>query len=251
MSVPFSIVMICKNEAHNILNALKSVYGLSDDIVVYDSGSTDATVQIVNTQPARLIDGEWEGFGKTRQKAVDLAKYDWVLMVDADEKLSEGLRDELQQWQPAGETAYRIQLQNYIGQTHLKWGAWLNDKRVRLFNKKYWRWNEYIIHEKLLPTGKFQAATLQNPIRHTTAKSMEDYTKKMMQYACLTAELYYGQKKKQNWFRAYGGPAFTFVKNYVFLLGFLDGSAGFTLAKIISMYTYVKYKRLRRLYKSR
>ena len=83
------------------------------------------------------------------------------------------------------------------------------------------------------------------------AKSMEDYTKKMMQYACLTAELYYGQKKKQNWFRAYGGPAFTFVKNYVFLLGFLDGSAGFTLAKIISMYTYVKYKRLRRLYKNR
>src|SRR5215212_3926227 len=102
MSFQFSIIIICKNEREQIAQAISSVYSLSDDIVVYDSGSTDGTLESVKKFPVQLYTGVWEGYGKTRQKAVQLSKYDWVFIVDADEVVSDELVEELKMIKPAG-----------------------------------------------------------------------------------------------------------------------------------------------------
>src|SRR5690349_24377680 len=98
-----SIVIICRNEAHVIGRSLESLRGITDDIVIYDNGSTDGTQEIVKKHGARLYEGKWEGFGPTKTKAIALAKYDWILNLDADEAVDDELNKTLKEWKPSEE----------------------------------------------------------------------------------------------------------------------------------------------------
>src|SRR6476619_7565592 len=98
-----SIVIICKNESHVIGRSLESLRGITDDIIIYDNGSTDGTQDIVKASGARLYEGKWEGFGPTKTKAIALAKYDWILNLDADEAVDEELNKTLQSWKPSSD----------------------------------------------------------------------------------------------------------------------------------------------------
>lgn len=250
MNYFFSVIIICKNEAHQIAAALQSVQALSNDIVVYDSGSTDGTQQIAGSFPVRLVTGTWEGYGKTRQKAAAIARHNWVFFVDADETVTPQLAAELQAWKPHSRyIAYQIKLQNFLGNRLQHWGAWRNDYRVRLFEKNMLQWNTDFVHEKLVAHAKISVKKLRFPLQHATAKNTAHYFQKMMRYALLTAAQYHTKGKKAGFVKCYVAPAFTFVKNYFFLLGFLDGKPGFAIAWITARYTRIKYARLRQLNK--
>ncbi|MDB5251443.1 MAG: hypothetical protein JWP27_612 [Flaviaesturariibacter sp.] len=249
-SVPgnLSVVIICKNEEETIGRTVASVRSVSSDIVVYDSGSTDGTLAILRNLGITPQHGDWEGFGTSRKAATACAKNDWVLTVDADEWLSEALAEEIGELSLDQETTvYRIHLNNHMGSRLIQWGAWGGDYRIRLFNKRFVSWNDSLIHEKLvLPAGTVQK-TLKGSIEHRTARSFDDFRKKLESYALLTARQYADKGKRATWLRLHVSPLYTFLKNYLLRLGFLDGGAGWRLSAMMSVYTRKKYRHLKRL----
>jgi glycosyltransferase involved in cell wall biosynthesis len=244
MSSKFSVVIVCKNEAAIIHRALAAISSLTDDIIVYDNGSTDGTIEIIKQNNVRLEQGQWFGYGRTKHIAVNLAKYDWVLNLDADEIPDEKLQQELKVLSLTPGTVYKIRFRNFLGDKYLKWGEWGGDKHVRLFNRKQVNWNEADIHEQLnIPAGT-KTKMIKGYILHYTTRDIVEYSNKMVNYALLNAEKYYTNGKKGSLLKLYVNPAFAFVKYYLFQLGLLDGWEGLVTARMTSFYTFLKYSRL-------
>jgi len=243
-----SVVIICKNEEDIIGRTLQSLQGLTDDIIVYDNGSTDNTVEIIKQFNVRLHQGAWEGFGKTKRKAITLAKYDWILSLDADEAIDEQLKNSVLQLTFDDEkTVYDLSFKNFFGDTVLKFGEWGGDKHIRLFNRKAVNWNDAPVHETLeIPKG-ILIKKLNGFVLHHTVKSIKDYSLKTVNYAMLNAEKYHQQGRKATWFKIRLSPGFTFLNYYIIKLGFLDGYTGYLCAKMTAYYTFLKYTRLKEL----
>ncbi len=245
----FSVVIVCKNEADVIAATLQSLLGVAGDILVYDNGSTDGTQAIIKQFDVRLHEGTWEGFGKTKNKAISIAKFDWILSLDADEAIDEELKRSLQALElPDEKTVVDISFKNFLGNTELKHGEWGGDHHIRLFNRKQVSWDEAPVHENLLFPAAVNTKKIKGYILHKTMKNMEDYSRKMIHYAMLNAEKYYRQGKKASWFRTRLSPAFTFFNYYILKAGFIDGNAGYVCAKMTAYYTFLKYARLRELW---
>ncbi|HEX4877377.1 MAG TPA: glycosyltransferase family 2 protein [Chitinophagaceae bacterium] len=243
-----SVVIVCKNEAGIIGTTLQSLQGLTDDMLVYDNGSTDDTVAISQQLATNVIQGEWEGFGKTKQKAVALARYDWILSLDADESVDEGLKNALLGLPLNDESVvYEIKFKNYFGQQWLKFGEWGNDSHIRLFNRKKVNWNDAPVHEELVLSGGVQVKKLKGHVLHYTATDVEKYKVKLMKYAALNAKKYFEQGKKTGPLKKYFSAFFSFIQNYIFRAGFLDGKAGYRCAVLTAGYTFAKYKNLEQL----
>ncbi len=245
MSNPISVVIICKNEAGVIGGVLDSVRGISQDIVVYDSGSTDGTLGVLQRYGVQVHQGPWMGYGKTKRHAVGLAKNDWILSIDADEALDALLQEEL-----AGltlndtKTVYRIPFKNFLGNKYLRYGEWGGDRHIRLFNRREVNWDEAPVHESLIFPKDVQVKNLRGHVLHTTMKDTMEYSQKMVQYALLNAEKYHQQGKRSTWLKRYISPGFSFLKHYLFQLGFLDGWEGLVSARMTAFYTFLKYTRL-------
>jgi glycosyltransferase involved in cell wall biosynthesis len=245
---PLSIIIVCKNEAAVIGITLKSLLGLSDDMIIYDNGSTDGTQALVKQYPVQLHEGGWEGFGKTKGKALAWAKNDWVLFLDADEAVDEELKGSLLQWQPESDAVvYEMAFKNFFMDKPLRFGEWGTDYHIRLFNRKRVHWDEEPVHEQLLLPAGTITKRLPGYILHRTLKSVEDYKRKMEHYAGLGAEKYFRQGKKATWIRRRLSPALSFFTNYILKLGFLDGREGFISAKMTAWYTAMKYSKLKEL----
>lgn len=245
----FSIVIICRNEAATIGRTLESLKGLSDDIIVYDNGSTDGTQHIIREYDATLHEGKWEGFGKTKQKAIKLAKYDWILSLDADEAIDAELKNSLSVLKFDHEKkVYDISFRNFLGNKFLKYGEWGGDHHIRLFNRGTVQYDDAPVHEQLILPKDVVIKKIRGHVLHATMKDVHEYAEKMIQYSMLNALKYYGQGKKSSWFRIKLSPAFTFFNYYILRLGFLDGHEGFVCAKMTAWYTFLKYTRLRELW---
>ena len=245
-----SVVIVCKNEADIIGRTLQSLQGLTDDIVLYDNGSSDTTMEIAKQFNVQLYQGSWEGYGKTKRTAISLAKYDWILNLDADEIPDEELKRSLQTVELTNKkTVYEVAFKNFLGSKYLRYGEWGNDKHIRLFNRKEVNWDDAPVHEKLIMPDDIKKKKLDGYILHQTVKDMQDYIQKTKRYATLNAEKYYLQGKKASWVMLFIAPAFAFVKYYIFKFGFLDGQAGYICAKMTAWYTFLKYKRLKELTK--
>ena len=244
----FSVVIVCKNESESIGRTLQSLQGLTDDIVVFDNGSDDGTIDIVKQFPARLHMGNWEGFGITKQNAVGLANHDWILALDADEAVDDELKRSLSSLPLDNEKkVYTIRRKNFLGTQHLKYGEWGSDKQMRLFNRREVGWDDAPVHEKLKLKPGISVEKIGGYLLHSTMRDIKEYAEKMVQYAMLNAEKYQRQGKRSSWFSTRVGPAFTFFKNYIVKGGFLDGHAGYICAKMTAWYTFLKYARLREL----
>ncbi len=245
-----SVVIICRNEADEIGNTLSSLAGLTDDVVVYDNGSTDDTVNIARLGNAKVYMGEWKGFGPTKMEANRLAKYDWVLSLDADESIDEDLKKVLLSMKFGEEKiAYRLPFRNFLGSKPLRFGEWGNDSHIRLFNRQQVQWSNDAVHETLIFSESTKVKRLSGGfILHRTVKDLSDYTQKVVKYALLSAEKYYRNGKKASWFKIMLAPMFNFFNYYILKLGFLDGHAGYVCAKMTAHYTFLKYSRLRELY---
>ncbi|HMG66927.1 MAG TPA: glycosyltransferase family 2 protein [Chitinophagaceae bacterium] len=240
-----SVVIVCKNEEREIGRSLESLRGLTDDIVVLDTGSKDATMEIVRKEGVRLFEENWEGFGKTKKKATVLAKYDWILNLDADEAIDEELKKSLLNASLNNESeVFLIKFKNFLGNKYLRFGEWGGDKHIRIFNRKKINWNEATVHERLLLIPETKITRLKGFILHHTVSSVAEYAEKTLKYGLLSAEKYSEEGKNSSWPKIYLAPVFTFLKYYIFKLGFLDGRAGFICARMTFRYTFIKYARL-------
>jgi glycosyltransferase involved in cell wall biosynthesis len=244
----FSVVIICKNEADIISGTLKSLQGVTDDIIVYDNGSTDGTQELVKKFNVHLFEGPWEGFGKTKKKAASLARYDWILSLDADEAIDEELKRSLLALELRDEkTVFLMNFKNFLGKQLLKYGEWGGDKHIRLYNRQIAEWDDAPVHEQLILPPEIIVKKIKGYVLHRTMKDIKDYSEKMIKYAILNAEKYQQQGKKASWFRTHLSARFSFLNYYFFRLGFLDGHAGYVCARMTAYYTFLKYERLREL----
>lgn len=245
----FSIVIVCKNEVDVIGRTLKSMEGMTDDIVVYDSGSTDGTQALLKTLDVQFCEGSWEGFGKTKNNANLLAKYEWVVNLDADEAMDEELRKAILECDPDNDkTVYDLWYKNFLGERLLKYGEWGTDHHIRVFNRKLIQWQEEPVHEQLILPSDVVIKRMDGYVLHYTMKDVDDYSRKMRNYAMLNAEKYFLQGKKASWIKLYIAPCFAFFKYYILKRGFLDGYFGFVSAKMTANYTFLKYARLKELW---
>ena len=241
-----SVVIVCRNGAKVIEETIKSFAGLTDDVLVYDNGSTDGTQEMVKETGAKLFEGAWEGFGKTKNKANALAKHDWILSLDADEAIDEELKKNLPDLDLSDEIrVYEIRFKNFLGNKWLRFGEWGNDKHIRLFNRQKVKWNDAEVHESLILPRETKIVSVKGNVLHKTASDIDEYKQKMIKYAELNAEKYFKLGKRATIFKMVFSAIFSFIKNYFFKLGFLDGAAGFHCAKINAQYTFLKYKKLK------
>jgi len=238
-----SVVVISLNEQDNIERCLKSVQW-ADEVLVYDSGSKDRTVQIAQSLGARVIQGEWLGFGPTKFKAAGLAKNDWILSLDADEVVSSELADEIQDYRLDEHVAYRLpRLSNYLNHW-VRFGGWYPDYQIRLFNRKFSQWNQNTIHEKV-EGAKYQR--LSNPLHHYVFKNIEHHIQTNNRYSGLLAQKMWDSGKRFSWFHFFTKPPVKFFETYVLKLGFLDGWVGYFIAKSAAYSVFLKWAKLKEM----
>lgn len=243
-NLKLSVTIITKNEEANIERCLKSV-DWADEIVVVDSESTDRTVEICEAfASCKVFRLPWEGFGKTKQKAVDQAGNDWILSIDADEQVSPELREKILDILSAGPqyNGYRIKRRSFYLGKLMRYSGWNSDYQLRLFNKKFGRFNKKTVHESVQMSGP--VGRIEEVLFHYTYPDVSAHVEKMDRYASLAAEALYKQGDKASLFEALLHAKMKFLKMYIVQLGFLDGRAGLILALNSAYGAYLKYLKL-------
>lgn len=243
-----SVIIICKNGSVRLVETLKSVQGIGEEILLYDSGSSDNSVAIAKAYGAKIVYGEWEGYGRNRFKASQLAKNDWILMIDTDEVLDTELKEAILCIDLTKENlVYNMRYKNFYGSKEIKFGEWGNDSHIRMANRKKVQTDQEIVHEKLFLQPGLHIKTLPGFIKHYTVNNIIDYAGKLIEYASLSADKYLKQGKHATIIKIYIAPLFSFVQNYVFKMGYRDGWKGFVCASMTAWYTFMKYTKLKEL----
>lgn len=250
MEIKLSVVVITLNEERNIGRCLESVKDIADEIVVVDSFSKDKTEEICKTYGARFVQNTFKGHIQQKNFALDEAKYDHVLSLDADEALSETAQKTVQEakqdWQCDGYTLNR--LSSYCGK-FIKHGSWYPDCKLRLFNKTMGRWGGKNPHDKfILPDGK--TAHLKGDILHYTYNAISEHVTQANKFSSIFAQASFEEGKRFRYFNTWLNPTWRFFRDYFLKFGFLDGIRGFTIALISSQETYLKYLKLWELEKN-
>ncbi|MEK6628340.1 MAG: glycosyltransferase family 2 protein [Bdellovibrionota bacterium] len=243
--IPISVVLISLNEQNNIQRALASV-SWAQDIIVYDSGSTDQTLDIAKRMGANVIKGQWFGFGKTKKMAIEQARFDWVLSLDCDEEVSDSLQIEIRNkiniLKP--DCVYRIpRLSFYLGRP-IKHGGWFPDYQARLFNKKLHNWNEAMVHEKVEAKNYENLVSCMN---HYVFKNIEHQVQTNNRYSSLQAEVMFNEGKNFSWFHFFTKPMVKFIECYFLKLGFMDAWPGYIIAYSAGYSVFLKWAKLREL----
>ena len=237
-----SAVIITFNEEDRLPETLASLRGIADEIVVIDSFSTDRTAEIAKQNQAHFYQNRFKDYGQQKNFAMQKAGHEWILNLDADERVSPELKKALLQLKekpPAAEvSAFAIKRKAfYLGRwvTH---SGWYPDRKVRLFRKNAASWQGRI-HEKLIVTG--QVASLPGDILHYTYRDISDHVQRLNRYSSFQAEEIVTQGKKFLWLRLFILPPVTFLRHYLWRLGFIDGFTGLVIAAISSWGTALKY----------
>jgi len=239
---PVSAVIITLNAASQLEACLRSL-AFCDEIVVVDSGSTDETAEIAKRHDVRILHAEWRGFGPQKQFAVEQATYDWVLCVDADEYVSEPLRESIvaalvEPWTHA----YRFARCNRFMGRYLRHGEGYPDWSLRLFDRRYARWSNDPVHEKVLTQQAI--ATLSGDLMHDSAESLDRYLAKQGRYTTLAALDAIASGKRATAAHLIVSPLVRFLKFYVLRLGVLDGLPGLVHILIGCGNSAVKYMKI-------
>jgi glycosyltransferase involved in cell wall biosynthesis len=245
-----SVVIISKNESESIAACIKACKLISDDIIVVDNDSSDATTSIAFRNGCHVYHENWDGYGANKNKGIDYAKHDWILSIDGDERPDEELIKALREVKLDNhEVVYDIAFKSYYGKKLIRFGAWGRDHHIRLFNRKLVRWTEPPVHETLILPPVIKVKKLQGRIRHFSVKDQLECRNKTVHYAKLSAEKYLLFGERATPVKIYLSPAFHFFKNYIVFLGFLDGREGWEIARSIARHTYLKYRLLQKLTK--
>lgn len=238
-----SVTVITKNEAENIEACLRSVQ-FADQIVVLDSGSTDETVQIARALGAEVsINLDWQGFGVQKNRALALANSDWVLSLDADERLSSELQAEIRAVldAPAFDTYSFPRLSSYCGQ-YMHHSGWYPDRVTRLFRRQAAQFSDDLVHERVVTSSTI--GKLQFHLLHESYRSFEAVLDKANRYSSAGAQGLLSKGKTASLGTALGHGLWAFFRTYFLRLGFLDGRMGLVLAISIAEGTYYRYLKL-------
>lgn len=226
----FSVVIVTFNVADTIAACLRPLLEVADEVLVLDSFSTDGTVEICQKAGAKLIPQDWLGFSQTKNLGNSLAKNDWILSIDADEVLSDELVFSLKNLTPQPGTVYALdRLTNFCGKW-IRHSGWYPDWKVRLFDRRQVRWQGDFVHETLSVPPDFQEVKLIGKLLHYSYKDSDDHLRRIEKYARLAAEEMHRQGKRVSFVRRLLSPLSRFIRTYFLKLGFLDGTAGWTIA---------------------
>ena len=238
-----SVTIIVKNEAQNIEDCLRSVQ-FADQVVVLDSGSTDATPQLARALGAEVSSSaDWQGFGVQKNRALALANSDWVLSLDADERITPELQAEILATlaAPAYDVYSLPRLSSYCGQ-YMRHSGWYPDRLTRLFRRHAAKFSDDLVHEKIVTSSA--VGQLQSPLLHQSFRSFETVLDKINRYSSAGAESLLHKGKTASVSKALGHGLWAFVRTYFLRLGFLDGRMGLVLAISNAEGSYYRYLKL-------
>lgn len=246
-------VIITFNEERNIERCLQSLVTVVDEIVVVDSYSTDNTKSICLKFDVRFIEQEFLGYIEQKNFALEQAKFNHVVSLDGDEALSKELQQSILNlklnWQFDGYYANRFN--NFCGQW-IKHSDWYPNKKLRVFDKTKAVWRGINPHDNVqLLNTKSKAGYLKGDILHWTYQTYEEMDQKSEYFSTIAAEAYYKNGKGASIINMIWNPSWAFFKAYILRLGFLDGKNGFRICYQTWKITYLKYKKLRQLYKDK
>lgn len=245
-----SAVIITYNEEDFIEKCLASLEGVVDEIVVVDSFSTDSTEEICKKYNVKFIKHPFQGFCDQKNYALTFASHKYILSLDADEALSEELRESIlkvkNDWKYDG---YKMSRRNFYCGKWIRFSEWYPDRQLRLFYTDHGSWGELNIHEKFILSKGAKIGRLKGDLLHWAFSSRQDHIDKMRKYSKIGAEEFHRAGRKANAFTPYIHSAWGFFRTYFVKGGILDGPTGFRLCCLYAKSAYNKYRMLRILNK--
>lgn len=239
-----SALIICKNEERNIGRCIASLLPVADEVIVLDSGSEDNTISIANSFGVRVVETDWKGYAATKNEGHSIAKYPYILSMDADEEMSTALQHSILSVKKNLQGAYTMARRtNYCGQW-IRYAGWYPDVKVRLFPRET-VWQGDFVHEKPVLPPNTSVQKIQGDLRHYSIDSLEDHLDRVQHYSQLKADAYFAAGKRFRWYKAVFSPMLVFIKMYVLKLGFLEGKLGFQLCRVSAYSAYLKHAKLR------
>ncbi|GAB4220212.1 MAG: glycosyltransferase family 2 protein [Acidobacteriota bacterium] len=243
---PLSGVVICRNEAAKIRACLASLSAVCDEIVVVDSGSTDETVALCQQFTDRVYVEPWRGYRDQKQRATDLASSDWVLSLDADERLSPALEREIIEWKREGSVpldGYRMPRVTFFLGRWIRHSTWYPDRQLRLYRRSCGRWVGGRVHERFeVATGR--VGDLSGEIQHFTYGTVDEYLDQLKLFSRLAAEDQFERGRRARLSHLLFHPVLAFGRNYIWRWGVLDGFPGLAVAWLAAVSTAFKYLKL-------
>jgi len=243
--VNISAVIITLNEERNIERALASLASVADEIVVVDSGSTDRTREIAERAGARFLTHSWQGYAAQKDFAASVARYDWVLSLDADEALSPEVAAELQRLKQTGPGDAAGFVMPRLALFRGRWirhSGWYPDPKLRLYDRRRGRWVGRYVHERVEVDGP--ARQLSGDIHHFPCDSREELARSVDHYTTLAARQALEDRERWILLKWMIFPVWKFVETYFLRQGFRDGRAGYVIARTAGRYVCQKYEKL-------
>ena len=238
-----SVVVITRNEAANIRAALESVRW-AEELVVVDSGSTDDTLRIAGEIADRVTAHDWAGYGAQKNHATELAAHDWVLSLDADERVSPALAREIRallQAEPAAR-GYRIpRVTRYLGRW-IRSTDWYPDHQLRLYDRRAARWNDRLVHESVAVDGPVRR--LRGELEHHAYRDVSHHLQTIDRYTTLAARQMHREGRRAGWVDLVVRPPAAFLRNYVVRRGVRDGVHGLIVSLLNAGYVLLKFVKL-------
>ncbi len=241
-----SVTIITKNEAADIGAALDSV-SWADERIVVDSCSTDETAAIAARHGARVVSHEWPGYAAQKNYAASLSSHDWILSLDADERVTPGLAAEIRSTlaREPGERGFRIPRVTFHLGRWIRTTDWYPDYQLRLYDRRAAEWTGAYVHEGVAVRGR--VGRLRHELQHYAYRDAAEHMETIEHYTTLAARQMFEQGRRATALDVALQPAFAFFRNYILKRGFMDGSAGLTISKMNAHYVRMKFSKLREL----
>ena len=243
--VKISACIITFNEEKTIAEAIKSV-DWADEILIVDSNSSDKTREIAESLGAKVILQDWLGFSKQKQFAVDRAENDWILSIDADERISEELKTEILKIKSQTENnladGYKIPRLSFYMNRPIRHGGWYPDRQLRFFNRKRGKWKDVLIHESVEMQKDSKIEKLKEDVLHYSVENAAYHHRLIGErYAPLAAEQMFERGKRTSKLKIATAGFTAFFQTYFLKAGFLDGFPGFCIARFAAHHAYLKH----------
>ncbi|RXK12269.1 glycosyl transferase [Halarcobacter mediterraneus] len=237
-----SVVVLAKNNENTIKKTLESLKGFSD-VVVYDNGSTDKTIEIAKSfSNVNLVQGQFKGFGWTKNQAASFAKNDWILIIDSDEVVDLELFTTLKTKTLDKNIVYKLNFKAFYKDIQVKYCGWNNQKIKRLYNKTITKYNSNDVHEDII-TQNLQMEVLKGNVEHYSYHTISQFIIKADHYSSLFAKNNAG-KKNSSPTKAFFNGMYSFFRTYILKRGFLDGYVGLIIAYSHMVTNFYKYMKL-------
>lgn len=243
-----SLVVITYNEAKNIERCLDSAHEVVDEMLVVDSFSTDDTVDLAKAKGARVLQHAFAGYIEQKRYAIEQARFERVLLLDADEALDEQLRQSIQEvrehWT---HPCYQMNRMSNLGDQWIRHGAWYPDRKMRLFERSKYQIVGINPHDKFVPVAGATMRHLKGDILHYTNSGLDDRVATINKFSTVAAEAFAQKGKKGSWLRILTKPALRFISEFIIRRGFLDGFYGYFIAKTSAQYVFLREVKLKAL----